>query len=68
METVIAVVVWIVFATVTAVVARWLAVKWAERQGWSALTMPMVYHVSLIVVYLVVVQLAWVLLYATIIL
>ncbi len=67
MEMIFAIGVWIAFATVTAIAARWFAVKWAEKRGWSALTMPMVYHVFLIVSYLVLVQVAWVILYATII-
>lgn len=67
METFVAFLIWIAFATGFAAVARFYVVKWAERRGWTALTMPMAYHIWLILLYLVVVQLAWVLLYVTII-
>lgn len=64
METILAFAIWIIFATLTAVVGRFLAVKWAERKGWSALTMPLSYHVWFIIIYLVIVQVAWIILYA----
>lgn len=64
MELLLAILIWIVFATLTAIWARVAVVKWAEKRGWSALSMPMVYHVWLIVVYLVLVQIAWIVLYA----
>lgn len=56
---------WILFAIVVAVVARQVAVKYAERKGWSALTMPMSYHVWFVGIYLAVIQLTWVFLYYT---
>lgn len=60
---VVASLIWIVFATVFGVVTRNVAVRWAQRRGWTAISMPMSYHVILITVYLVVVQAAWILLY-----
>ncbi len=44
--------VWLVCCTIAAVLARWSAVKVAEKNGYSALTMPMKYHVILIMLYL----------------
>ena len=64
MELLLAIILWIVFAVITAVAGRIIAVRWAKKRGWSALTMPMIYHVSLITVYLVIVQIAWIALYA----
>jgi len=55
--------IWIIFAVVVAIVARWSAVKYAERRGWSALTMPMSYHVWFVGIYLFVIQLTWMVLY-----
>jgi hypothetical protein len=46
---------WLAFSTLAAVVARVVAVKFAERRGYSALTMPMSYHVTFIIIYLVLV-------------
>jgi hypothetical protein len=54
---------WIVFAVVVAIAARWGAVKYAEHRGWSALTMPMSYHVWFVTIYLFIIQMTWVLLY-----
>lgn len=64
METIVAFSLWIIFATLTAIAGRFLAVKWAERKGWSALTMPLSYHIWFVVTYLIVVQIVWILLYA----
>lgn len=57
--------VWIVFAMVVAVLARWAAVKYAEHKGFSALTMPMSYHVWFVSTYLVIIQVTWIILYFT---
>lgn len=54
---------WILFAIVLAILARTVAVKYAERKGWSALTMPMSYHVWFVGVYLFIIQLTWIILY-----
>ena len=66
-EMIIAIHLWIAFATLAAIVGRYLAVKWAEKRGYTALTMPMSYHAILIIVYLVIVQSGWILLYVTLI-
>lgn len=54
---------WIVFAIVVAILARYAAVKYAEHKGWSALTMPMSYHVWFVGIYLFVIQATWMALY-----
>jgi hypothetical protein len=51
--------IWVGFLALTAIIARTLAVKWAQHRGWSALTMPMVYHVTFITAYLVIVAVTW---------
>jgi hypothetical protein len=56
---------WILFAILVAILARFLAVKYAESRGWSALTMPMSYHVWFVTIYLAVIQFTWVGLYFT---
>jgi len=58
---------WIVFAILSAILARFLAVKYAERRGWSALTMPMSYHVWFVGIYLFVIQATWIVLYYTLV-
>jgi hypothetical protein len=54
---------WLVFSILAAVVARIGAVKFAEKRGWTALTMPMSYHVWLITAYLVLVYGGWIVLH-----
>ena len=59
----IAALAWIAISALLGIVARTLAVKWAERNGYSALTMPMKYHVWFISIYLVIVQALWIVMY-----
>jgi hypothetical protein len=51
--------IWIGFLVLLAVIGRVITVKWAEKRGWSALTMPMVYHVWFITAYLTIVVGSW---------
>jgi hypothetical protein len=56
---------WLIFCIILAVIMRVLAVKYAERRGWSALTMPMSYHIWFITIYLVITQVLPAILYIT---
>lgn len=56
---------WILFAIVIAILARQVAVKYAEHKGYSALTMPMSYHIWFVSIYLLIIQMTWVFLYYT---
>jgi hypothetical protein len=55
--------IWLVFSILSGIVARQIAVKWAEARGHTALTMPMNYYLWFITIHGVVNVLAWVGLY-----
>jgi hypothetical protein len=66
MMALLAVVGWILFSVFAAVIARVLAVKFAEKRGYSALTMPMSYHVGFITIYLILVYSTWLAIHFTV--
>jgi hypothetical protein len=51
------------FSIVSGIVARQIAVKWAEKRGHTALTMPMNYYLWFITIHGVVNIIAWIVLY-----
>jgi len=60
---IVATAVWLVFSIVSGIVARQVAVKWAEKRGYTSLTMPTKYYLWFISVHGVVNVLAWISLY-----
>lgn len=55
--------IWLVFSIVSGIVARQLAVKWAEARGHTALMMPRSYYLWFITLHGVINVLTWVGLY-----
>lgn len=65
MEMAVAIGAWLAFAVLAAITARFIAVKVAERKGWTAISMPRIYFAWFIGIYLLAVQGAWLILYFT---
>jgi hypothetical protein len=63
MEMAIAIGAWLAFAILAGITARAIAVKVAERKGWTAITMPTVYYLWFLGSYVIVVQGAWLIIY-----
>lgn len=55
--------IWLAFSIVSGIVARQIAVKWAEKRGHSALTMPTVYYLWFVSLHGVINVLVWIGLY-----
>lgn len=65
MEMAVAIGAWLAFAILAGILARFIAVKVAERKGWTAVTMPTVYYLWFLGSYVLAVQGAWLVLYYT---
>jgi hypothetical protein len=48
-------IVWVAISVVIAILARFGVVRFAKHRGWTAITMPMSYHIWVISIYLVLV-------------
>ncbi len=65
MEMAVAIGAWLAFAVLAGITARYIAVKIAERKGWTAVSMPTVYYLWFLGIFVLVVQGAWLVIYYT---
>lgn len=65
MEMAVAIGAWLAFAVLAGIAARYIAVKIAERKGWTAVSMPTVYYLWFLGIFVLVVQGAWLVIYYT---